>query len=363
MLKFGYDAQAIVAQDKGGGKGRQLRNLLGDHIRTFIGFAPSGPPVPALPVKRCGPAKYLVWQQTTLNIMIREARLDVFLAPYNTAPLLLPSRTKLVLVLHDLIPLLDFPSVRPRLRILIAIWRFQIPRSVRRSHIILTVSNFSRDEILQHYPGKRVIVIPCTIPEDWFDPQQIVPVADRGHYIFLATSIEPHRNLERSLQAFRLYVERAGENAVSLRIAGVSKHAALLETMIECYGLQGKVILERYLSEKEMQARIRNATAVYMPSLIEGFGIPILEGMATGTPVLCSNRSSMPEVGGNAVALFHPEDPHDIASTLHDVLSSTTRRQQMAESGLEQAKKFHPTIVARLAEEFWQMLESELKPK
>jgi glycosyltransferase involved in cell wall biosynthesis len=359
-LKIGYDAQAIVAQDKGGGKGRQLRNLLGKHISTFVGFAPSGPPVPAIPVKRGGPAKYLVWQQTTLNFMIRNAGLDVFLAPYNTAPLLLPSRTKLILVLHDLIPLLDFPNVRLRLRILLSIWRFEIPRSVKRAHIILTVSNFSRDEILQRYPSKRVIVIPCTIPEDWFDPRQVVPIAHRGRYIFLATSIEPHRNLERALQAFKIYVERAGKNAVSLRIAGVSKHRTLLGAMIERHGLQGKVVLESYLSEQEMQTRIRNAAAVYMPSLIEGFGIPILEGLATGTPVLCSNRSSMPEVGGDAVALFNPEDPHEIASTLQDVLSSPARRQQMAEAGLDRAKKFHPTIVARLAEEFWKMLESEL---
>lgn len=363
-LRVGYDAHALVAADKGTGKGRQLRNILGDKLSQFVGFAPPGPSVQGpsgLSLVQRGPSKYLVWQQTELPRMIQRAKLDVFLAPYNTAPLLLPRKTTLVLVLHDLIALEEFPGVNLRLRILFSIWRFLIPRAVARAHVILTVSEYSRQQILGRFPSARVEVIPCTIPESWFGEQAVVPVSLRGNYLFLVTSIEPHRNLDRAFAAYAKYAAEAGESAAELRIAGVSKRAEIVREKVDAHGLGNRVIIEPYLSDVEMQDRVRRARAIYMPSLVEGFGIPVLEGMSTGTPVLCSNVTSLPEVGGDAPAYFDPHDVDSMAAALRSVLGDDSRCAVMSRKGIERAQAFHPRRIEESASRFWSNLASELE--
>jgi glycosyltransferase involved in cell wall biosynthesis len=361
----GYDAHALVAADKGTGKGRQLRNILGDKLSLFVGFAPptASPAAPAaeLSLVQRGPSKYLVWQQTELPRMIQRARLDVFLAPYNTAPLLLPRKTRLVLVLHDLIALEEFPDVSLRLRVLFSIWRFLIPRAVARAHVVLTVSEYSRQQILERFPSARVEVIPCTIPDSWFGEQAVIPPALRGNYLFLVTSIEPHRNLDRALAAYAKYAAEAGEGAAELRIAGVSKRAEIVREKVAAHGLGNRVVVEPYLSDAEMQDRVRRARAIYMPSLVEGFGIPVLEGMSTGTPVLCSNVTSLPEVGGDAPAYFDPLDVDSMANALRSVLGDDARCAAMSRKGIERAQAFHPRRIEERAARFWTSLASELE--
>jgi len=360
-LRVGYDAHAFVAADKGTGKGRQLRNILGDKLKQFVGFAPPGADVSGLPLVRGGPSKYLVWQQTELPRMIRRAHLDVFLAPYNTAPLVLPRRTKLVLVLHDLIPLERFPRVNPRLRVLLSIWRFLIPRAVSRAHVILTVSEYSRQQILHHFPGSRVEVIPCTISDSWFDAGPAAASSDRGEYLFLVTSTEPHRNLDRALQAYANYANAVGPGAAQLRIAGVSRRREIVQEKVDHLKLGEEVVIEPYLSDTEMQDRVRRARAIYMPSLVEGFGIPVLEGMSCGTPVICSNVTSLPEVGADAPEYFDPTDVDSMTAALRNVLCDEDRQAAMADAGIRRAKTFHPQLVAQCADDFWSSLAMELR--
>jgi glycosyltransferase involved in cell wall biosynthesis len=359
-LHVGYDAHAFVAADKGTGKGRQLRNILGDKLKQFVGFAPPGAEVSGLPLIRGGPSKYLVWQQTELPRMIRRAKLDVFLAPYNTAPLILPRRTKLVLVLHDLIPLERLPGASLRLRILLSIWRFLIPRAVARAHVILTVSEYSRQQILKRFPSARVSVIPCTIADSWFEAQTDVAGCERGDYLFLITTIEPHRNLDRALQAYANYVAAVGRDAFQLRIAGVWRRSEMVREKVQRLKLDDHVVIEPYLSDADMQDRVRRARAIYMPSLVEGFGIPVLEGMSSGTPILCSNVTSLPEVGADAPEYFDPLDVDSMTAALMNVLCDESRQAAMAHAGIQRAKSFHPRLIARCADDFWTGLAGEL---
>src|ERR1700740_3668479 len=98
QLRVGYDGHEF-AKDRRSGKGLQTVNLLGRYIERFIGFAPKSKLKPGISLVRRGPQKYLIWQQVTLPWLIRQSDIDLFLAPYNTAPLWMPRRTKLVLVL------------------------------------------------------------------------------------------------------------------------------------------------------------------------------------------------------------------------------------------------------------------------
>ena len=116
------------------------------------------------------------------------------------------------------------------------------------------------------------------------------------------------------------------------------------------------VHIEPYLTEDQLQDLYRCSRAVLFPSLMEGFGIPVLEAMASGTPVITSNTTSLPEVGGPAANYFDPTDVAGMAAALKQVLDHPDRQQNMIELGLAQANKFHPDSVRLQIQAFWDAL-------
>src|SRR5438477_5573181 len=164
MLKVGYDAQAFLSPNGGTGKGVQLRNLVGPFLDTFVGFASTEPNLSGLPLIREGFTGHNLWQNLSLPGSLRRCRIDLFLAPYNVAPLFLPRCVELVLVLHDTILMQGYRKPDRRSRWMDAYKRWLIPRSVARAKIVLTVSEHARSEILRAFPRADVRVIPCSIP-------------------------------------------------------------------------------------------------------------------------------------------------------------------------------------------------------
>ena len=357
-LRVAYDARALVSGDGGTGKGMQLRNLIDSRWAQFQGYAPPAEKqrLPA-GIVQGGNGRYLIWQQASLPRLLKPWRPDVFLAPYNTAPLLLPRRTRLVLVLHDLILLQSFGATAIRARIVNSYRRRLIPLSVARSSYVLTVSEFSRDRILEHFPKARVVVIPCTIPDSWFvkprNPQR------RDNYILLVTAPPPHKNTARALRAYARYVGMAGAGAANLRIVGLAGAGYSFPATVHELRLNEKVVFEPFVSTTTLQSLYRRAKAVLVPSLLEGFGIPVLEGMASGTPVITSRSSSLAEVGGEAVQYFDPLDESSIAASIFALSENPALSIEKVRMGHMQAAKFHPRIVHRKVDEFWFQIASE----
>ena len=357
-LRVAYDARALVSGDGGTGKGMQLRNLIDSRWAQFQGYAPPAEKqrLPA-GIVQGGNGRYLIWQQASLPRLLKPWRPDVFLAPYNTAPLLLPRRTRLVLVLHDLILLQNFGATAIRARIVNSYRRRLIPLSVARSSYVLTVSEFSRDRILEHFPKARVVVIPCTIPDSWFvkprNPQQ------RDNYILLVTAPPPHKNTARALRAYARYVSMPGADAANLRIVGLAGAGESFPAMVHELRLNEKVVFEPFVSTATLQSLYRRAKAVLVPSLLEGFGIPVLEGMASGTPVITSRSSSLAEVGGEAVQYFDPLDETSIAASIFALSENPALSIEKVRMGHMQAAKFHPRIVHRQIDDFWFQIASE----
>jgi glycosyltransferase involved in cell wall biosynthesis len=116
------------------------------------------------------------------------------------------------------------------------------------------------------------------------------------------------------------------------------------------------IVIEPFLSETDLQQLYRNAVCVIVPSLMEGFGIPVLEAMASGTPLLCSNTWSLPEVGGDAPLYFDPTNVEEMAQALFHVCTDLELRNRLTELGLARAEAFHPDRIQTQVMEFWREL-------
>jgi glycosyltransferase involved in cell wall biosynthesis len=350
MLRVGYDGQALLSPNGGLGKGRQLRNLLGRNIEKFAGFATPAPNKSGIQLIQEGVSRHRIWQQVSLPGSLRRHKIDMFLAPENTAPFFLPSSVRLILVLHDTIMLQGFQQRSLKPMLMDTYLRRQIPPSVSRAEVILTVSEHSRSEILRSFPGANVRVIPCTIPETWFEP---APIDTRENFLLMVTSSAPHKNAAGAIAGYAQYTRLAGGSPAPMRVVGLSGEVESYRPLLDELGVADLVCFMPFLCESELHSLYRRACAAVIPSFAEGFGIPLLEAMATGTPVLTSNVTSLPEVGGPAPFYFDPRDPADIASAIDAVMKDPLLRRRMAGLGLERAQDFHPAVVSKLVDDFW----------
>jgi glycosyltransferase involved in cell wall biosynthesis len=353
--RVGYDGQAFLTQNGGTGKGAQLRTLLGPFIRQFTGFASTDPNFGDIPLIQEGLAGYNLWQQISLPGLVRRHKIDLFLAPSNTAPLRLPRKTELVLVLHDMIIMKSYQQQETRTRLLDKYRRRLIPASVARAKLVLTVSDHAREKILEAFPKANVRVISCTVQRPWFSPRAL---AGRAGYILMVTSSAPHKNARAGIDAFLLYARRAGSNARPLKIVGLANHADRYTLELRASGMESLIDFLPFIDEEQLRGMYQQAGALFFPSLDEGFGIPVLEAMATGTPVLTSRAASMPEVAGEAACYFDPSNVEDMASSLERVLSDVTLGERMAHQGLSRAQTYHPDRVQEKVIQLWKELAS-----
>lgn len=360
-VRVAYDAQAFLSPNGGTGKGVQLRNLLGPFANTFLGFATKGKNYAEHSLIQGGIGGYRVWQQLSLPVLIHQWKADYFLAPYNTAPLLIPKRTKLILVLHDAICLGDYVGKDLRGRMDHNYRQLLVNKAVSRAHTVLTVSKYSRRQILDRFPNANVRVIPCSIDSSWFSEDSRKTIEERDNYIFMVTASVPHKNASGALRGYANYVASTGvSNAARLRIAGLSNATEKFAREAKELGVESLVDFEPYVTDAELRDLYRRARVALFPSFMEGFGIPALEAMASGTPLVLSNAGSLPEVGGDAAVYFDPRDVEGMGSALTRVLSDPQMQHRMMEAGIQQAQRFHPDAIQHEVQEFWKELAGKI---
>ena len=288
---------------------------------------------------------YSVAEQLTVPLAITRSKADLFHAPHYVLPALTPCRS--MVTIHDCIHLM-FPQYLPgRLAHLYAKVSFWI--AANRSARILTVSEASKRDILRFFPisSDKVDVIYNAI-DDRFNHTPVQIDIDRvreryqinDRFLLYSGNVKPHKNLERLIDAFNR-LRQEGFNDIKLLITGseVSRHATLRRA-VHRYNLHNQVRFLGFLSAGTLAILYRLADAFVFPSLYEGFGLPPLEAMASGTPVLTSNLSSLPEVVGDAALLIDPYDPASIAEGLGRILSDHKLRTVLVERGRKRGATF-----------------------
>jgi glycosyltransferase involved in cell wall biosynthesis len=288
---------------------------------------------------------YSLREQVHVPWVLRRERPDLYHAPHYVLPA--GVRCPSVVTIHDCIHLM-FPQYLPN-RLAYAYARAQMWSAARRSDCILTVSEASKRDILHLFnvPPEKIVVVYNAIDSHFaVTPSQEAVSRVRERYqldhkfVLYVGNIKPHKNLVRLIEAFHQL--RQGELAdLKLLIIGdqISKLPSLRRA-VHRHKLHKQVRFLGYVGDDQLAILYRLASVFVFPSLYEGFGLPPLEAMASGTPVVASNVSSLPEVVGDAAVLVNPYDVDAIVDGLRRVLTDPALAANMSRKGIERAREF-----------------------
>ncbi len=298
---------------------------------------------PNLRLLHTAPRRHLLWQYCTLPGLLREARADVFLSVWNlvTAPRF---RGRQLAWLHDLIPFraTEFGFKRTYR------WKTKLNLALarRKASELVVVSHFTREDTIRtlELPAETVRVVHPGIDSDIFSPAATDEVARiRARYdlperfLLAVGGAEPRKNLGLLIESWKAVRPELREGAVLALAGGNFRGRGLLDDLPDAAS-QGLIALGR-VPDADLPVLLSGATLFLYPSLAEGFGLPPLEAMGCGTPVIASNSTSIPEATGDAALLVDPE-PRAFANEIERVLGDPALADSLAQKGRAQVARY-----------------------
>lgn len=321
--------------------------LYQDEIDIFLGRAPGIPALAKSPRLR-RPVLNLLWHQGALPALAAKRGYDVLFLPAGNRRLPLACPCPSVGTVHD------FSSIHVADKYDAARMFYikkVLPFLIRRLTLVLTVSQASKDDIVRFgcVPEERVIVTPLAAdanrfkPADKSNPDKGLAglLGFEGPYLLYISRIEhPGKNHVRLIEAFEIFKKATGLPH-RLVLAGADRERAdQVHSRAAASPVSDSIVFTGFLNDAHIPLLYGGADLFVFPSLYEGFGLPLLEAMSSGTPTACSNLSSLPEVAGEAAVLFDPYDPQDIGRAIEDVVSNHERASALAAAGLARAAQF-----------------------
>jgi glycosyltransferase involved in cell wall biosynthesis len=356
-MLIGIDASRATWQERTGTENyslhliRHLLALEGDHCYRLYFNHP--PPMELFPTTDDLELQVMpfprLWTHLRLSWEMARQPPDVLFVPAHVLPLVHPQSS--VVTVHDL-GYLHYPEAH---RLLDRLYLdFSTRYNARAARRVIAVSQATKDDLVQHYgiePDK------ITVVHSGYD-ETMQPVEDKatiekvkarygigGDYVLYVGTLQPRKNLGRLLEAYAMVRKQANDTrkgeAPCLVIAG--RKGWLYDQIfrqVEELGLETEVIFPGYVPQGDLPALLSGARLFVFPSLYEGFGLPVLEAMACGTPVLCSNVASLPEVAGEAALLVDPLDVKSIAEAMNRLLGDEELRSHLVERGYQQVRRF-----------------------
>ncbi|MBN1315405.1 MAG: glycosyltransferase family 4 protein [Anaerolineales bacterium] len=358
MARIGIDYTAAVQQ--AAGIGRYVRELFRallelDTPHQYKFFAASPSPIPPaaqlpIPIKRLPfHDKWLmrIWHRARLPIPVEviTGPVDLFHSPDFTLP---PTKrsTRTLLTVHDLSFIRQPESTNQQL---MAYLNQVVPRSVQRADHVLADSQATKDDLIELWqtPPEKISVLYCGV-EERFHPITKVDILQETRkryqlgdnpFILSVGTLHPRKNFPRLVQAFSHLTDRYPD--ITLVIAGgKSWHSPEILAEPARLGITGRVIFPGFIADSDLPALYSAAEMFVLPSLYEGFGIPVLEAMSCGTAVAISNRPSLPEVAGGAAIIFDALDLDGMASAMEKVLTDSMLRSKLIDKGIIEASKY-----------------------
>lgn len=316
--------------------------IIGENVES-ITVAPAARHIPA----------FFYWYNISAALAVKKIKADVWVQPYGFCSL--STSVPQVLVVHDL-AFKHFPqhiSWTQR-------WHYaaMTPRFLKKAKRVVTVSEFSKQDIIQSYP--QLALDPTVIsgaarsgfvPLSWEEKEQVKEAYTEGYEYFLCVGgINPRKNMMHILKAFSLFKKWHKSNMKLVFAGRLAWQYQEFVEKLKTFKYRNDVVLTGYVAETILQKLTGAAYASLYVTHFEGFGLPIVEAMQSGVPVVVGNNSSMPEVGGEAVLYADASDPENIASQMQALYRNEKMREKLIQKGLEQAALYSWEQAAQL---FW----------
>ncbi len=284
-----------------------------------------------------------LWTHIRLSMEMALKRPDVLFVPAHVIPLVHPKRS--VVTIHDM-GHLYYPETYPKSTLRYLKWATR--HNISSSSSIIADSESTKRDIIKHYPQaaeKTFVVYPGVSPD--FRPVSDEGTIQRvrqnygipGEYFLYVGTIHPRKNLERLLRAYSSFVSKV--TGPRPRLVLVGKKGWLPEgIMRQLDEIDAEVTMAGFVPQEDLPALYSGAIALLLSSLFEGFGLPVVEAMACGTPVMAANSSSLPEIVCDAGLLTDPMDIEEMAEAMHWLWGKPALRQELSERGLKRAADF-----------------------
>lgn len=375
-MKIGIEAQRIFRKNKHGMDYVVLQEIIElqkmDHHNEYFVFVAPGPDVcvsdsPNMHVIEVGGNFYPLWEQWSLPRAAREMGVELLHCTSNTAPIF--CNIPLILTLHDII------FLEPRDKSNRSLYqnmgwfyrRLVVPRILKKCRRIITVSDFEKNNIIDKLNlSERVVRRIYNGYNEWFhhteDPDSVFAkyISEKGYLFFLGNT-DPKKNTERTLIAYSRYLERSN---VKRRLLMADLDRQYLDDIISrnhIENIRQYIEMPGYIVNTDLPYVYSGAFAFLYTSLRESFGIPLLEAMACGTPVITSNTSSMPEIAGSDAILVNPQEADNICEQILRLENEEDFYQKQVEIGLQRAKLFSWKSTAEQLLDLYETVYKETK--
>ena len=288
-----------------------------------------------------------LWRLAGANLAAARAGADLMFSP---APTTLPlGKVPVVVTIHDATPML-MPSNSARVAFML---RSLVKAAAKLSQSIITVSECSKKDVVETcgVPAEKISVVYNGYDRKAFntapaDPEELRALRDRSGtrrpYVFHHSVIQPRKNLIRLMQAHRQLLEKRADLELDLVLAGPLgwQYEDIVASAKASQHERGQVLLPGAMPAEELATLIKGASLVVIPSLYEGFCMPMIESMACGAPVIAAGTSCLPEVSGNALLYFDPTSPDEMSEKMLMVLQDNDLAQRLKQAGVQRAQEF-----------------------
>jgi glycosyltransferase involved in cell wall biosynthesis len=289
-----------------------------------------------------------LWAESYLPLWAKRDKVDIFWGPAHRLPRLLSQAIPRVVTIHDLVWKHAGWTMHPATYFL---EKVQMPWAVRNADMVITDAQSTLEALKQEFnicdANVEVIPLAAACDQDVAPFDSLAQLGINGSYFLFVGTLEPRKNLTRLLKAYSLLPDAVKLKATLVIAGGKGWGRVNLKKEVAELGLGNYVRLLGYVDDATLGALYAHAQFLAMPSIYEGFGLPLLEAMVYGTPVLAANNSSMPEIVGNSGVLVEALDTDSISSGLNQLITDDVLRMKLARNAVSNAARYSWEVSAK----------------